>query len=50
MKEKKRNCGTCARLSVREGKYGPETYCTLDGKKRFKHEMEGCLGWKKQQG
>jgi hypothetical protein len=48
MKQKEENCGTCARLGVREGKYGPETYCRLDGKKRNRHEMKGCLGWKER--
>ena len=41
-----RRCGTCARLNVRKGKYGPETYCMLDGRVRFKNDMRGCLGWK----
>ena len=35
-----RHCGTCARLGTRQGKYGPETYCKLDGEKRFK--LEPC--------
>ena len=30
-----RHCGTCARLGTKQGKYGPETYCRLDGKRRF---------------
>jgi len=41
-----RQCGTCARLGARQRKYGNETYCTLDGKNRFKNDMRGCLGWK----
>ena len=42
------HCGTCARLNIRKGKYGPETYCTLDGRVRFKNDMKGCLGWKER--
>ncbi len=43
-----RHCGTCARLGTRQGKYGRETYCRLDGKRRFSHEGKGCLGWKER--
>ena len=43
-----RHCGTCARLGTRQGKYGRETYCKLDGEKRFKNDMQGCLGWKER--
>lgn len=41
-------CGNCARLETRIGEDGlPRTYCSLDGKERFKNQMEGCLGWEK---
>lgn len=41
-------CGTCARWKTRPGDFGLiEKFCLLDGKKRFKNEMKGCLGWKK---
>lgn len=43
-----RHCGTCARLGTKQGKYGPETYCRLDGKRRFLTEGKGCLGWKER--
>lgn len=47
MTEDKR-CGTCRFWREREGKYGPETYCRLNGKKRYKDDMEDCMGWKER--
>jgi len=41
-------CGTCARLGIRQGKYGHETYCRLDGEKRYEYEMKGCFVWKER--
>ena len=38
-----RQCGTCARLGTKQGKYGPETYCKLDGKSDSKMICKGAL-------
>lgn len=41
-----RHCGTCGRLKKKAGKYGFETYCEADGKKKWTGQMKGCLLWK----
>jgi hypothetical protein len=40
-----RHCGTCGRLKKKAGKYGFETYCEADDKKRWTGQMRGCFLW-----
>lgn len=42
-------CGTCKYLESRPGKYDlPDTYCRLDGRSRYRRDMQDCIGWKER--
>lgn len=46
----KKCCGNCGRLKIEQGEDGlPINFCLLNGKERFKNQMEGCLGWEKRE-